>query len=143
MKLPIRHRRTTTVIRRQEPDAQGRRSFRKGQGPRTATACSQTTGCRRGKPYEAECVEQPRFGKLKFNKDGTFTYAGTARPEGEAGAADSFKYRVRASAKEPWSEPASVAIGIRPFSDEEEAEIKRIDGAYGDAAIRRDEIHPR
>jgi formylglycine-generating enzyme required for sulfatase activity/serine/threonine protein kinase len=95
-----------------------------------------------GKPYETQCAEQPRFGALKLNTDGTFTYACTTRPGGELVRADSFKYRVRASVKDPWSEPTSVAIVIRPFSDEEEAEIKRIEADYGDAAIRREENPP-
>jgi sulfatase modifying factor 1 len=114
--------------------------FGKGKDPSRYGVLA-NDGLPSGKPYEAECVDKPRFGTLTFNKDGSFTYAGTARPEGEVVRADSFTYRVRASAKEPWSEPASVAIVIRPFSDEEETDIKRIDGFYGDAAIRRDE-HP-
>ena len=68
------------------------------------------------KPHEVECVEKPKFGELKLNRDGTFTYASTVRPGGEIVRGDSFKYRVRLSDKDPWSEPASVAIVIRPFA---------------------------
>ncbi|HEV7999189.1 MAG TPA: serine/threonine-protein kinase, partial [Planctomycetaceae bacterium] len=94
-----------------------------------------------GKSYEAECVEQPRFGPLKFNKDGTFTYACLPQPGENRVHGDTFKYRVRASDKELWSEPASVEIVIRPFSDEENAVIKRIEADYGAASIRNED-HP-
>ncbi len=91
-----------------------------------------------GKPYEIECVDRPKFGELKLNRDGTFTYAGAVRPEGDLARADSFTYRVRASEHDLWSEPALVKIVILPFTVEEEAAIKRIAGIYGDAAIRSD-----
>ncbi|HUE12581.1 MAG TPA: SUMF1/EgtB/PvdO family nonheme iron enzyme [Planctomycetaceae bacterium] len=95
-----------------------------------------------GKPYEIELVGRPKFGELKLNGDGTFTYTPAVQPNGDLVRADSFKYRVRTSAKDPWSEPATVRIAIRPFSDEEEAAIKRIVLAYGDPAIRKDENPP-
>jgi formylglycine-generating enzyme required for sulfatase activity/serine/threonine protein kinase len=95
-----------------------------------------------GKPYEIERVEEPKAGKLVLNRDGTFTYASTARPGGDLARADSFKYRVRASDHDPWSEPAVVTIAIRPFADEEEAAIKRIAAGYGDAAIRSEANPP-
>jgi formylglycine-generating enzyme required for sulfatase activity/serine/threonine protein kinase len=95
-----------------------------------------------GNSYEIENVSKPKSGELKLNGDGTFTYVPAVRPGGDLVRADSFKYRVRASAKDPWSEPATVRIAIRPFSDEEEAAIKRIAVAYGDPAIHKDENPP-
>jgi sulfatase modifying factor 1 len=95
-----------------------------------------------GKPYEIERVEEPKFGKLDLNRDGTFSYTSTPRPGGDLVRVDSFKYRVRASEHDPWSEPAVVTIAIRPFSDEEEAAMKRIAAAYSDAAIRSEANPP-
>ena len=48
-----------------------------------------------GKSYDVECVDKPKFGELNLNRDGTFTYAPTARPGGEFVRADTFRYRVR------------------------------------------------
>jgi formylglycine-generating enzyme required for sulfatase activity/serine/threonine protein kinase len=95
-----------------------------------------------GKPHEIECVEKPKFGELKLNRDGTFTYAYSARPDGELVRSDSFKYRVRTSDRDPWSEPALASIVIRPFADEEESAIKQIAATYGDAAIHSEPNPP-
>jgi formylglycine-generating enzyme required for sulfatase activity len=95
-----------------------------------------------GKPYQLECFEKPRFGNLKLKPDGSFTYACASRPGGSLVRADSFKYRVRASDHDPWSEPALVTIAIRPFSDDEEATFRRIAATYGDAAIRSETNPP-
>jgi sulfatase modifying factor 1 len=95
-----------------------------------------------GKPYEIERVKEPKFGKLVLNRDGTFTYTTTAQPGGDLVRADTFKYRVRASDHDPWSEPAEVTIAIRPFSDEEEAAMRRIAADYGDASIRSENYPP-
>jgi formylglycine-generating enzyme required for sulfatase activity/serine/threonine protein kinase len=95
-----------------------------------------------GKPFQIDCVDKPKFGELRLNADGTFAYAFALRPGGELVRSDSFKYRVRASDRDPWSEPALVTIAIRPFSDEEEATIKRIAKDYGEVAIRSEPNPP-
>jgi formylglycine-generating enzyme required for sulfatase activity/serine/threonine protein kinase len=94
------------------------------------------------KPYQIECVDQPRFGELRLKPDGTFAYTCTLQPGGNLVRADSFKYRVRASDHDAWSEPGLVAITIRPFSDEEELTVKRIARTYGEAAIRSEPNPP-
>ncbi len=95
-----------------------------------------------GKSYDVECVDKPKFGELNLNRDGTFTYACTARPGGELVRADTFRYRVRAADHDPWSDPAVVTITIQPFSDDEESAIKHIAATYGDAAIRTEPNSP-
>ena len=95
-----------------------------------------------GKLYEVDLVAKPQFGAFKLNRDGTFLYASAARPGGEFVRFDSFKYRVRASNHDPWSEPANVTIAIHPYSDEELAAVKRIGSIYGEASIRMEQNPP-
>jgi formylglycine-generating enzyme required for sulfatase activity/serine/threonine protein kinase len=95
-----------------------------------------------GKLYEVDLVRKPQFGAFTLNGDGTFIYASAARPGGEFVRFDSFKYRVRASNHDPWSEPANVTIAIHPYRDEELAAVKRIGSIYGDASIRIEQNPP-
>ncbi len=95
-----------------------------------------------GRLYEVDLVAKPQFGAFKLNGDGTFLYASAVRPGGEFVRFDSFKYRVRASNHDPWSEPANVTIAIHAYSDEELATVKRIATIYGDASIRMEQNPP-
>ena len=96
-----------------------------------------------GKSYEVECVDKPKFGELKLNRDGTFTYASAAGREASWFVPTRFKYRVRAV------ESRSLErAGRRDHCDSPllrrrgEAAMKHIAATYGDATIRTEPNPP-